>query len=261
MNAPVKPPIRREADAHRRQARRDRRRRRGLQPLHERGGRHRAGGAARARARGVPDGQGLQGDADPLRAPAHPAAHGRDPARPHGGVRAPDHGRIGPVLEGLALRGEPRLRRLVLRRPAHHQGRRRDLRLRHLAERQAAQDLHDAHAAARRDLGDHAVQSPAQHGQPQARAGDRHQQPRRPEADRADAAYRARPRRRALRGRAAARDAVGRDRQPLDHGRRHDHRPGRRPHHLHGLGAGSANTSPRRPATGASCSSSAATIR
>ena len=153
-------------------------------------------------------------------------------------IRAPDHGRIGPVLEGLALRGEPRLRRMVLRRPAHHQGRRRDLRLRHLAERQAAQDLHDAHAAARRDLGDHAVQSPSQHGQPQAGAGGRHQQPRRPEADRADAAYRPRPRRRALRGRTAARDAVGRDRQPLDHGRRHDHRPGRRPHHLHGLGQG-----------------------
>ena len=57
-------------DAHRRQARRDRRRRRGLQPLHERGRRHRAGGAARARARGLREGQGLQGRADPLRAPA-----------------------------------------------------------------------------------------------------------------------------------------------------------------------------------------------
>ena len=48
---------------------------------------------------------------------------------------------------------------------------------------------------------------------------------------------------------------------PSHHGRRDDHRPGRRPHHLHRLGARSASTSPRRPATGASCWSSAATIR
>ena len=89
----------------------------------------------------------------------------------HGGVRS--------VLEGFALRSGPRLRRLFLRGPAHHQGRRRDLCLRYLSAGQAAQDLHDAHAARRRDLGDHAVQSSAQHGVAQARARDRDQQPHR----------------------------------------------------------------------------------
>ena len=142
------------------------------------------------------------------------------------------------MLEGLALRGEPRLRRMVLRGAADDQGRRRDLRVRHQPERQEPQDLHHAPAAARRHLGDHAVQPSAQHGEPQARAGDRHQQPRGAEADRADAADGAGARRRALRGGPAAGDAVGRDRQPLDDGRRHDHRYGRRPRHLHGLGQG-----------------------
>ena len=65
-------------------------------------------------------------------------------ARPQGGVRPDHHGGVRPVLEGLALRGGPRLRRLFLRRPAHHPGRRRDLFLRHLPARQAAQDLHHA---------------------------------------------------------------------------------------------------------------------
>jgi hypothetical protein len=81
------------------------------------------------------------------------------------------------------------------------------------------------------------VQPPAQHGEPQARPGHRHQQPRRPEADGADPPHGAGARRRALRGRAAARDAVGGDGQSLHDGGRHDHRPGRRPRDLHGLGA------------------------
>ena len=190
-------------------------RHRGAQSLQRRGGRHGAGGAARACARGLRQGQGLQAEAHPLRAPADPAAHRRAAARPQGGVRPHHHGGVRAVLEGLALRGEPRLRRLFLRRPAHHQGRRRDLRLRYLPARQAAQDLHHAPAADRRHLGDHAVQPSAQHGVAQARAGDRHQQPRRAQADRADAADRAGARRRALRGRPAARDAVGRHRQSV----------------------------------------------
>ena len=162
----------------------------------------------------------------------------RPAARPQGGVRAHHHGGVRAVLEGLALRGGPRLRRLFVRRPAHHQGRRRDLCLRYLPAGQAAQDLHHAHAAERRDLGDHAVQSSAQHGVAQARARDRDQQPRGAQADRADAADRAGARRRALRGRPAARNALGRHRQSVDHGRRHDHRSGLRPDHLHRLGAG-----------------------
>ena len=96
----------------------------------------------------------------------------------------------------------------------------------------------------------------------QARAGDRHQQPRGAEADRADAADGAGARRRALRGGPAAGDAVGRDRQSVDDGRRHDHRSGlptsitftgsvRVGKHIADEG--------RLPA--ASCSSSAATIR
>ena len=85
---------------------------------------------------------------------------------------------FGLCLEGFALRGRPRLRRLLLRRPARHPRRRRDLLLRYHPARQAAQDLHHAHAAAGRDLGDHAVQPSAQHGGAQAGAGHRHQQPR-----------------------------------------------------------------------------------
>jgi hypothetical protein len=48
---------------------------------------------------------------------------------------------------------------------------------------------------------------------------------------------------------------------PLDHGRRDDHRSRCRSGDLHRLGARSASTSPAPPATSASCSSSAATIR
>ena len=168
---------------------------------------------------GLRQGQGLQAEAHALRAPADPAAHRRTAARPQGGIRPPHHGGIRPVLEGFALRSGPRLRRLFLRRPAHHQGRRRDLFLRYLSAGQAAQDFHHAHAARRGDLGDHAVQSSAQHGVAQARARDRDQQPRGAQADRADAADRAGARRRALRGRPAAGNALGRHRQSLDHGR------------------------------------------
>ena len=113
----------------------------------------------------------------------------------------------------------------------------------------------------RRDLGDHAVQSSAQHGVAQARAGDRDQQPRGAQADRTDAADRARARRRALRGRPAAGDAVGRHRQSLDHGRCDDHRSGLRPDHLHRFGEGRQIHRRARPAIAASCWSSAATIR
>ena len=81
----------------------------------------------------------------------------------------------GPVLEGLALRGRPRLRRLFVRRPADDQRRQRDLRLRYHPAGQAAKDLHHAPAARRGDLGDYALQPPAQHGEPQAGAGDRHE--------------------------------------------------------------------------------------
>ena len=69
-------------------------------------------------------------------------------ARPQGRVRPHHHGGVRAVLEGLALRGGPRLRRLFVRRAACDQGRRRDLCLRHLSARQAAQDLHHALSAA-----------------------------------------------------------------------------------------------------------------
>ena len=126
----------------------------------------------------------------------------------------PDHARIGPLPEGLALRGRPRLRRLHLRRPALPARRRPDLLLRPHPARQAAQDLHPA-PAAQRHLGHHALQPSAQHGGAQAGAGLRHQQLRGAEADRADAAHRAVPRRHALRGGPAARDAVGHHRQSV----------------------------------------------
>ena len=48
---------------------------------------------------------------------------------------------------------------------------------------------------------------------------------------------------------------------PAHHGRCHDHRPARRRRHVHRLGAGRQAHRRRRPATSASCSSSAATIR
>ena len=190
------------------QARRNRGHDRCSQSLHERSRGHGCGRAARACARGLRRREGVQVEAQPLRAPAHPADDGRDPARPQGGVRPPDHRRVGPVLEGFALRSEPGLRRLVLRGATRHQGRRRDLFLRRQPQRQEPQDLHDAHAAARRHLGDHAVQPSPQHGEPQARPGDRDQQPRRSETHRTDAADRAGARRRALRGRPAARNAL-----------------------------------------------------
>ena len=183
-------------------------------------------------------------------------------ARPQGGVRPPDHGGVRPVLEGLALRGEPRLRRLFLRRPADHQGRRRDLLLRHLARNGKQRKIYTTRtAAARRHLGDHAVQPPAQHGghklAPAIATNNRvvlkptELTPLTALAL-ADVLYEA--------GLPPEMLSVVTG-NPVDHGRRHDHRSGRRPRHLHRLGAGSASTSPRRPATGASCSSSAATIR
>ena len=173
----------------------------------------RAGRASRACAGRLRQGQGLQIEADALRAAADPAADRRHSGEPQGRVRAADHRGIRAVLEGFALRSRPRLRRLFLRRPADDQGRQRGVLLRHQPAGQVAQDLHHAHAAAGHDLGDHAVQSSAQHGEPQDRAGDRHQQPHRAEADRTDAADRAGAGRRALRGGSAAGNAVGRHRQ------------------------------------------------
>ena len=120
-------------DAHRRQARRDRRADRGAQSLYRRGGRHRAGGAARACARGLR--QGAPPSSRSSRAtsasrsccgPPTCCATARKSSRAH-------HRRVRAVLEGFALRGGPRLRRLFVRRPAHHQGRRRNLFLRYLA--------------------------------------------------------------------------------------------------------------------------------
>ena len=69
-----------------------------------------------------------------------------------------------------------------------HQGRRRDLLLRHHPARQEAQDLHPARAAAGRHHRDHAVQPPAEPGGAQGRAVDRHQQPHGAEAVGEDAA-------------------------------------------------------------------------
>ena len=206
--------------------------------------------------------QGLQAEADPLRAPADPAAHRRDCCA----TAREEFARLITAESGLCWKDSlyeasraydvwSFAAQLTIKDDGEIYS--CDI----TPERQGAQDLHHAPAAARRHLGDHALQPSAQHGEPQARAGDRDQQPRRAEADRADAADRAGARRRALRGRPAAGDAVGRDRQSLDHGRRHDHRSGRRPHHLHGLGAGRQAHRRRRPATSASCSSSAATIR
>ena len=108
--------------------------------------------------------------------------------------------------------------------------------VRHLANGKARKIFHDARAADGRHFGDHALQSSPQHGEPQARAGDRDQQSRGAEADRADAADRAGARRRALRGRTAAGDAVGRDGQSRHDGRFDDHRSRLRSDHLHGLG-------------------------
>ena len=48
---------------------------------------------------------------------------------------------------------------------------------------------------------------------------------------------------------------------PSDHGRRDDHRPGLRPDHVHGLGAGRQVHRREGRLPRASCSSSAATIR
>ena len=71
--------------------------------------------------------RGVQAEADALRASADPATRPPTAARPAGRLRSTDHGRIRPVLEGRALRSDARLRRLVVRCPARHPGRRRDL--------------------------------------------------------------------------------------------------------------------------------------
>ena len=229
-------------------------------PYNERGGRHRAGGAARACARGVRQGQGLQAEADPLRAPAillRTAEILRD--------RKEEFARLITAESGLCWKDS-----------LYEASRAYDVWS--FAGQLTIKDDGEIYAC---DISPNGKQrkifttrmpllgvisaiTPFNHPLnmvPQAGAGDRHQQPRRAEADRADAADRARARRRALRGRAAAGDAVGRDRQSLDHGRRHDHRPGLPTSSPSPARCGSANTSPRRPATGASCSSSAATIR
>ncbi len=77
---------------------------------------------------------------------------------------------FGPLPQGLALRGRPRLRRLPARRPDGDPRRQRGLLLRHHSARQGAPHLYLAHAGARLHLGHHAVQPSAQHDQPQDRA-------------------------------------------------------------------------------------------
>ncbi len=85
-----------------------------------------------------------------LRPPADPAQDGRDPRRPQGRDCPLITAELGLCLEGLALRGRPRLRRLFAGRPARDPRRRRDLFLRYHSARQAAQDLHLARTAAGR---------------------------------------------------------------------------------------------------------------
>ena len=105
----------------------------------------------------------------------------------------------GLCLEGLALRGRPRLRRLFAGRPARDPRRRRDLFLRHHSARQAAQA-----SSPRADRCWACISAITPFNHPlnmvsaQDRAGDRDQQPRGAEADRADAADRAAACRRAL---------------------------------------------------------------
>ena len=105
--------------------------------------------------------------------------------------------------------------------------------LRPHAARQAAPRLHAARAAARRHQRDHAVQPPDEPGRAQGRSLDRDQQPDGAQALREGAAVGALLRRPALRGRAAARDALGRHRRPARDRRRARHQRRRRPRHLH----------------------------
>ncbi len=135
-------------------------------------------------------------------------------ARPQGGVRPPHHGRVRPVLEGLALRGGPRLRRLFLRRRSSRS--RTTARSTPATSRRTASSARSSPRACRCSASSRRSRRSITRSTwsvAQARAGDRHQQPRGAEADRADAADRAGAGRRALRGRPAAGDAVGRDRQ------------------------------------------------
>ena len=176
-------------------------------------------------------------------------------------IAAPDQRRVGPVPQGRALRGRPRRRRALVRRQRVPEGRRPDLQLRPHAARQAAPRLHAARPAARRDQRDHAVQPPDEPGRAQGRAGGRDQQPDGAQALREGAALGAPLRRPALRGRPAAGDALGRHRRPA-----RDRRRARSPTPTSTsspspAASRSARRSPRRPATGAWSSSSAATIR
>ena len=164
-------------------------------------------------------------------------------------------------LNDSRVRGRPRRRRARVRRERGAEGRRPDLFVRHHAARPQAARLHAARAAARGDHRDHAVQPPDEPGGAQGGAERRDEQPHGAEAVGEGAAVGADVRRHPVRSRAAAADAERRHRRPARDRRRADHQPGGRPRSPSPAALRSASRSPPRRATGASCSSSAATIR
>ena len=97
-----------------------RRAHRGAQPVHRRRGRHacrkatRRAGAPGLRDRPAPTSRSSR--ATSARSILHQDR--RAAARAQRRARRPDHRRVGPLHEGLALRGRPRLRRVRLRGPA-----------------------------------------------------------------------------------------------------------------------------------------------
>ena len=180
--------------------------------------------------------QGLQAEAHALRAPADPAAHRRDCCAD----RKEEFARLITAESGLCLKDS-----------LYEVGRAYDvysfagqLAIKDDGEiyscditpaRQAAQDLHHAQAAAAACISaitpfNHPLNMVAHKLAPAIATNNR--VVLKPTELTPLTALRAR--RRALRGGPAARDAVGRHRQSVDDGRRHDHRPGRRPRHLHG---------------------------
>ena len=135
-------------------------------------------------------------------------------AQPHRGDRRPDHRRVRPVQEGLAVRGRPRQRRAAVSAPTGLKDDGQIFSCDLTPHGKKRRVLHAARAAARRHQRDHAVQPPDEPGGAQGRAVDRHQQPDGAQAVREDAASRRSSRRRAVRGRAAARDVSGGHRRP-----------------------------------------------
>ena len=250
-------------DAHRRRAGRRRPRDRGAQPLHRRARRHRAQGHASTTS-AAPSPSPARYQPTLTRYERYRILHRDRRAHPRARARTISDlitAECGPLQEGLALRGRPRLRRVHLRRQRRAAGRRPDLLLRPHAARQEAQGLHAARAAAGRDLGDHAVQPPAEPGRAQGRAVDRDQQPDGAEAHREDAARRrccsptcsTRPgcRRRCSRWSPATRARSPTRCSPIPTSTSSPSPAACR----------SASTSRPRPSTSGRCSSSAATIR